>query len=400
MPWAGFAKLLSALEHALGGPRAMEQFGAEVGAAHPLFKVLRTLHFGLSELQTILGERLIPTLFDGVFRSVVSQQPDGALRITLSLGREHETSYSFWNLLLGLWRPLPRLFDSSDSIVECEMADRFAEYLVIQANPTSPDSTRGREIRRAAREGVLDKLLAFEELRELPAPNPRSSILERRLGATEAADGTWSDSQVSEVMTAFGQDIFAALQVDRFQLFEGSPIGLTRVMALGAPLDQARIRRVFWLSGNAIGAIEVARPGAEGHARIASLLDEHIDGFACRFAELQHRLPSGLSAGGFMPTRSEVRDPAVPEPPPSSRGRVARAARDSRLSELVSLWQLTERQRDVLALLVEGQANKEIAARLDCSVGTIENHVTRLFKRAGVDCRAALTATFWRTSGR
>jgi DNA-binding CsgD family transcriptional regulator len=378
----------------------MEQFGAEVGAAHPLFKVLRTLHFGLPEVQTIAGERLMTTLFDGVFRSVVSKQPEGALRITLSLGREHETSYPFWNFLLGLWRPLPRLFDLPEAVVEVEMADRFAEYLAILPNQASPDSVRGREIRRAARDGVLDELLAFEELRELPEPNPRSSILERRLGASDSADTRGSEPSASEAMTAFGQDILSALQVDRFQLFEMSHIGLTRVASVGASLDQARIRRVFWLDGNATGAIEVARPGPDGHARIASLLDEHIDAIAYRFAELQKRAPLGLSGGGFAQAKAEVRDPTIGEPPPSSRGRVARAARDSRLRELAEKWQLTERQRDVLALLVEGLANKEIAARLDCSVGTIENHVTRLLKRAGVDCRAALTATFWRTSGR
>jgi DNA-binding NarL/FixJ family response regulator len=54
----------------------------------------------------------------------------------------------------------------------------------------------------------------------------------------------------------------------------------------------------------------------------------------------------------------------------------------------------------VLALLVDGLGNREIAARLGCSIGTIENHVTKLLKRAAVDNRAALTARFWKTQRR
>jgi DNA-binding NarL/FixJ family response regulator len=53
-----------------------------------------------------------------------------------------------------------------------------------------------------------------------------------------------------------------------------------------------------------------------------------------------------------------------------------------------------------MALLIEGLANKEIAMRLGCSVGTIENHVTCILKRAHVTSRAALTAAFWDRAAR
>jgi DNA-binding NarL/FixJ family response regulator len=70
------------------------------------------------------------------------------------------------------------------------------------------------------------------------------------------------------------------------------------------------------------------------------------------------------------------------------------------LRELTEEWQLSARQRSVLALLVDGLGNREIAVRLGCTIGTIENHVTKLLKRATVDNRAALTATFWKTQRR
>lgn len=399
--WSCFAALLAELERVLGGPRAIEQLGAEIGAAHPVPRAMSVLHFGIHEIQNVLSDRWLKAVLGDVLRPVVSVQPDSTMRITLSLGREYPVSYAFWSLLLGFWRPLPRLFGLADTLIDVEMADRFAEYLLIFPPLPDLDPASGREIRHAARKGLLASLIAYDDLRELPKPNLRSSILEHRLQSAESSELTHPEGgAASSPLSQFARDWKEKLQVERLQLLELSPSGLRRVSGFGGPLKQARIRRLLWLSDQAIGAIEVERPGVDGHSTVASLLDEHIEAIAYRFAELQNRLPIGVSSGGFSLADPVVGDPTIAEPPPSSRGRLARAAREGRLRELTQDWGLTERQRAVLALLVEGLANKEIAARLDCSVGTIENHVTRLFKRASVDCRAALTALFWRTSGR
>jgi DNA-binding CsgD family transcriptional regulator len=393
LPWAFFTTLLARLETALGGPLALEQFGAEIAAAHPLFQLLKSLHFGLTEIQQIAAERLILHLFDGVVQPLVSRQSDGAMRITLSLGRESQPSYPFWTFMLGMWRPLPRLFGLGDSNVEVEMADRFAEFLVIFPVDVTGEPAIGQEIRRRVRETLLKDLVRYEELLELPSPDPRTSVFARRLGAA-ALPQNGGTSSLSELE----RDIRQKLMVERVQLFEMTHAGLHRVGSAGEALDRARIRRVFWLAGVPVGAIEIERPGEAGHAREASLLDEYIDGFAYRFAEVQHRLPFGTA--GFAPAEPELGDPATGEPPPSSRGRISRAARDGRLRELTEEWQLSDRQRSVLALLVDGLGNREIAVRLGCSIGTIENHVTKLLKRATVDNRAALTARFWKTQRR
>lgn len=45
---------------------------------------------------------------------------------------------------------------------------------------------------------------------------------------------------------------------------------------------------------------------------------------------------------------------------------------------------LSERERQVLAFIVEGLANKEIAARLELSVRTVEKHRQRIMKKLGI----------------
>jgi DNA-binding NarL/FixJ family response regulator len=55
---------------------------------------------------------------------------------------------------------------------------------------------------------------------------------------------------------------------------------------------------------------------------------------------------------------------------------------------------LTERERQVLRLLAEGQANKEIGAMTGISESTVKTHVASIIEKLGVKSRteAALTA--------
>lgn len=57
----------------------------------------------------------------------------------------------------------------------------------------------------------------------------------------------------------------------------------------------------------------------------------------------------------------------------------------------VSTHNLSDRERQVLELLVAGRTNKEIGAELGIEERTVKLHVSRLMRKAGVDNRIALS---------
>src|ERR1043165_6167846 len=54
---------------------------------------------------------------------------------------------------------------------------------------------------------------------------------------------------------------------------------------------------------------------------------------------------------------------------------------------------LTNREREILALLAEGLGNKQIAGRLGISTNTVKTHLELLFEKLGVSSRAEAVAT-------
>ena len=69
-----------------------------------------------------------------------------------------------------------------------------------------------------------------------------------------------------------------------------------------------------------------------------------------------------------------------------------KAASDLLADPTPSAIELTEREREVLALLVKGMSNKEIAKQLHRSPFTVRHHVSQLIKRLGAANRAEVAA--------
>jgi len=58
-------------------------------------------------------------------------------------------------------------------------------------------------------------------------------------------------------------------------------------------------------------------------------------------------------------------------------------------------WGLSKRQSEVLALLLEGRSNREVAQALQIAEGTVELHVSGILKKASVRSRSELIAASW-----
>ncbi len=70
---------------------------------------------------------------------------------------------------------------------------------------------------------------------------------------------------------------------------------------------------------------------------------------------------------------------------------VAQPTRDDTVIE--GATPLTNREREILALLADGLGNKQIAARLGISTNTVKTHLELLFEKLGVSSRAEAVAT-------
>jgi DNA-binding CsgD family transcriptional regulator len=60
--------------------------------------------------------------------------------------------------------------------------------------------------------------------------------------------------------------------------------------------------------------------------------------------------------------------------------------------------QLTERERDVLELVAQGLTNRQVAARLFISAGTVRTHLEHIYEKFGVRSRAGAVAAAFRVA--
>jgi DNA-binding NarL/FixJ family response regulator len=144
-----------------------------------------------------------------------------------------------------------------------------------------------------------------------------------------------------------GIDGFAALEI-LSQRFPALP-----VVVLSAFDDPPTVTRVMNL-----GASGFIPKTYSGEAVLAALR-KVLHGVLFR--------PDGLAAGARL-------DDALPMAPPG-------------LGALPAELGLTERQGQVLALMVRGLSNRDIATRLGLSEGTVKIHATAIFKGLGVASR-------------
>lgn len=109
---------------------------------------------------------------------------------------------------------------------------------------------------------------------------------------------------------------------------------------------------------------DAMRSGAEGFVEKTNTLDDFLDAVNCVSGGERYFRSSRPKA----PTRpeSQPKAPAAPKP------------------------QLSQREREVLALIAEGSTSKEIASKLFIGVQTVETHRANLLSKLGVRNMAGL----------
>jgi DNA-binding CsgD family transcriptional regulator len=72
-----------------------------------------------------------------------------------------------------------------------------------------------------------------------------------------------------------------------------------------------------------------------------------------------------------------------------------RRALPAEIERVARQWGLSLKQRRVIAELVVGKRNKEIAETLGCAEVTVEYHLSAIRRKTGLGGRAALISRFW-----
>ena len=88
----------------------------------------------------------------------------------------------------------------------------------------------------------------------------------------------------------------------------------------------------------------------------------------------------------------------------TSEGRKHRIGREADQSSIdpddrvlhIKGTRLTKREQEIVAALMRGCANKEIARELGVSAQTVKNQLTTLFRKVGLNGRLELVASIWR----
>jgi len=135
----------------------------------------------------------------------------------------------------------------------------------------------------------------------------------------------------------------------------------------------------------------VVMSGSQDAALVAACLQAGARGFLPKGGEaeiLDHALPIILGGGIYAP----LPRPATATATATASAPTASAAPPSKPPPLPhgAVEALTDRQREILLLLLQGQSNKEIARSLGIVEGTIKVHLRSVMQRLGVRNRTQL----------
>ncbi|MFC4244164.1 LuxR C-terminal-related transcriptional regulator [Gryllotalpicola reticulitermitis] len=157
-------------------------------------------------------------------------------------------------------------------------------------------------------------------------------------------------------------------------------------------------------SPQASRAADVAALAARCESELVSMIARYCVALSSDDAALQLREAAALAGAGYLGFGLRLRvaavgllgddDPAAQNEAQQLRADLEQAGPGYRYlaNGLAPAAQLTARERQLANLAAQGFSNQDIAERLRLSVRTVENHLSRSFRKLGIDSREALAA--------
>ncbi len=343
---------------------------------------------------------------EGGCRAALGEDGEPLLRRALAVALQHgvheQAGRGYANLI-------PLLYATRRPAEAERLVDEAAVYCGENQISTFGTCVQGARAEEWARAGRFEETIALADRLLARSPSPSNRINPLLAGGLarvrSGAPGAWAF--LDEVLElALGIDEIEFVQGARLaraeaRWLEGDPLAAVQeidaLLAFPVPLDAARQSpALLWLHRFGRRTLPVPLPDVEaevlleleGHHREASgawraagrpydaaiaLLGSH-DGELLR--EAFERLEALGAAPAARVARQRMRDAGVRHVPAGAHR-----------STLADPHRLTERERDVLAELVAGRSNKEIAARLVISAKTVDHHVSSVLAKLGVRSR-------------
>ncbi|HEY1082375.1 MAG TPA: response regulator transcription factor [Prosthecobacter sp.] len=142
--------------------------------------------------------------------------------------------------------------------------------------------------------------------------------------------------------------------------------------------------------------MDLQLPGISGIETTAQLVAAHPQAKVLMFSTFarDEEVQAALRAGalGYLQKTSSREDLLKAIRTVAQGGRWLAADLEARLRERTAEPEITPREREILRLVTQGNANKEIAATLGISEDTVKQHVSRILVKLKVNDRAQATA--------
>lgn len=142
--------------------------------------------------------------------------------------------------------------------------------------------------------------------------------------------------------------------------------------------------------------MDLQLPGISGIEATTRLIANHADARVLMFSTFARddEVQAALRAGalGYLQKSSSREDLLSAIRTVAAGGRWLPADLEVRLRERTAEPEITPREREILTLVTQGNANKEIAATLGIGEDTVKQHVSRILMKLKVNDRAQATA--------